>query len=144
MGSWVFGCDVCQQVCPWNRRFAAPADRGIFVERPDAHRPDLLIELELSPQAFNRKFKGTPIKRTKRRGYLRNVAVALGNSGDPHAVPALARALTDDPEPLVRQHTAWALGQIATPEAHSALRRALENEPDPAVLAEIKSALSPA
>jgi epoxyqueuosine reductase len=144
LGNWVFGCDICQQVCPWNQRFAAPANEDVFVERPDAHQPDLIAALELNPQDFNRKFKGTPIKRAKRRGFLRNVAVALGNSGDPQAVPALIRALSDDPEPLVRQHAAWALGQIASPAGLAALRRSLQNEQHPAVRVEIKAVLPPA
>ena len=143
IGSWVFGCDICQQVCPWNQRFAAPAGNAIFAERPDAHQPDLIAELGLTPSDFNRKFKGTPLKRAKRRGYLRNVAVALGNSGRPDAVPALAQALSGDPEPLVRQHAAWALGQVGGPEALSALSRALQTEQISTVRAEIKAALPP-
>ncbi|MGW8251158.1 MAG: tRNA epoxyqueuosine(34) reductase QueG, partial [Anaerolineales bacterium] len=102
IGDWVFGCDVCQQVCPWNLRFAAPLGDPAFAAHPDVPEPDLLSELRLTPEEFNRKFKGSPVKRAKRRGYLRNVAVALGDSGDPQVVPALAEALTGDAEPLVR------------------------------------------
>ncbi len=141
LGNWIFGCDICQQVCPWNQRFASPGNETVFESRPDAHQTDLIAELGLDPQAFNRKFKGTPIKRAKRRGYLRNIAVALGNSGDPAAVPVLARHLSADPEPLVRQHAAWALGQIANPAAIAALRAALSTEPDPTVRNEIKAAM---
>ena len=144
IGSWVFGCDICQQVCPWNQRFAGPADTAIFSKRPEAHQPDLIADIGLTPSDFNRKFKSTPLKRAKRRGYLRNVAVALGNSGDPEAVPALAQALSGDPEPLVRQHAAWALGQIGGQAALSALNRALQTEQSPTVRAEIKAALPPA
>lgn len=142
LGSWVFGCDICQQVCPWNQRFASPAEDTIFTARPEAQQPDLKAELALTSQNFNRKFKGSPIKRTKRRGYLRNVAVALGNSGNPEAVPALARTLSEEPEALVRQHAAWALGQIGGPAARTVLTSSLADEQDPAVRDEIEAALN--
>jgi len=106
LGDWVFGCDVCQMVCPWNR-FATDSVEGAFAPRPDVPRPNLLRELELTPEDFNRKFKGSPVKRAKRRGYLRNVAVAAGNAGDESTIPALEKAGEDD-EPLVRSHAAWA------------------------------------
>ena len=110
MGPWVFGCDICQMVCPWNR-FAAPDGDPAFAPRPGAPRPDLVAELALSPREFNRKFKDSPMQRARRRGYLRNIAVALGNAGDPAAVPALERTLSGD-EPLLREHVIWALQQI--------------------------------
>jgi epoxyqueuosine reductase len=111
MDNWVFGCDVCQEVCPWNR-FAGPDNDSAFDPRPGTATPNLIQELSLSPEDFNRKFKHSPLKRAKRRGYLRNVTVALGNArGDQRAIPALERALSD-PEPLVREHAAWALEQI--------------------------------
>ncbi|NPA92362.1 MAG: tRNA epoxyqueuosine(34) reductase QueG [Chloroflexi bacterium] len=140
LGEWVFGCDVCQMVCPWNRRAPLEGDPA-FAPRPGVPRPLLTEEIRLSRQAFNRKFKGSPIKRTKRRGYLRNVAVALGNAAQPHTVEALREALQDE-EPLVRGHAAWALGQIATAEACEALRRALHVEEDPEVREEIRAALA--
>ena len=132
MGAWVFGCDVCQQVCPWNR-FAPLTHPGLI--------PDLPAELELTPAEFNRRFQGTPVMRPRRRGYLRNVAVALGNAHDPSAVPSLVQTLQQDPEPLVRGHAAWALGQIGGEDASQALRAASQAETEAAVLAEIKSAL---
>lgn len=109
MGSWVFGCDVCQMVCPWNR-FAAAGDAAF-----DAHRaaPPLAGELALTPRAFNERFKGSPVKRAKRRGYLRNVAVALGNAGNMHALPVLQKALYDV-EPMVREHAQWAIEKITS------------------------------
>jgi epoxyqueuosine reductase len=79
---------------------------------------------------FSRIMKGSPIKRTKRRGLLRNVAVALGNAGDRGAVPALGRCLADEPEPLVRGHAAWALGQLGGPAALAALNQARGDEDD--------------
>ncbi len=137
---WVFGCDICQQVCPWNRRAPRHGDPA-FAPRPQVPRPSLVDDLRLTPQAFARKFRGSPIKRAKRRGYLRNLAVALGNAADARTVPALAQAL-QDPEPLVRAHAAWALGRLGTPSAYAALTRALDNEKDPQVLTEIRRALA--
>ena len=98
-------------------------------------------ELSLTPEGFNLKFRGSPVKRAKRRGYLRNVAVALGNAGDSAAVPALAETLQNEPEPLVRSHAAWALGRIRTIRARLALDRAHVQEQDPQVVQEIRSAL---
>ena len=140
MDNWIFGCDICQQVCPWNQRFAASTGDQAFVRHPDISNPDLIAELSLSPQEFNRKFKGNPIKRTKRRGYLRNAAVALGNLKSPAAVRPLVDILLKEPEPLVRGHAAWALGQIGGDLAWQALKEAEGSEEDPYVLEEILSA----
>lgn len=107
MGNWVFGCDACQQACPWNR-FAPEADAAF--EKLVQLRT-LTEDLALTPKAFNRAFKDSPIQRTKRRGYLRNVSVALGNLGEESTLPALELAL-EDPEPLVREHAAWAIQTI--------------------------------
>ncbi|HSL46406.1 MAG TPA: tRNA epoxyqueuosine(34) reductase QueG, partial [Anaerolineales bacterium] len=107
IGSWVFGCDICQMVCPWNR-FAGKGDSA-FEERGPL--PALTEELALTPQGFNQRFKGSPVKRAKRRGYLRNVAVALGNTGDMHALPVLQSALNDE-EPMIREHAQWAIEKI--------------------------------
>jgi epoxyqueuosine reductase len=121
-------------------RFAAPQGDPAFTPRPGVPAPDLIAELSLSPQAFNLKFKGSPVKRTKRRGYLRNVAVALGNHRSAEAVPALADALLHDSESLVRGHAAWALGQIGGEISRRALESALATEQDAHVLEEIRSA----
>ena len=107
MGNWIFGCDVCQMVCPWNR-FAVEGDAA-FGDKNPSH--PLIEDLTLSPQEFNQRFKQTPIKRAKRRGYLRNVAVALGNTGNLHALPVLNQAL-EDPEPMLREHANWAMAEI--------------------------------
>ena len=141
LGDWVFGCDVCQQVCPWNQRFASPEGDPALAPRPGVPEPDLISELVLTPQEFNRKFKGSAVKRAKRRGYLRNMAVALGNSRHPEAIPALTQALKSDAEVLVRCHAAWALGQIGGDEARLALQSALQSEADEDVRAEIRAAL---
>ena len=140
-GDWVFGCDVCQQVCPWNQRFAPARGEVAFSPSMGALPQDLREVLKLSPQEFNRVFKGSPIKRAKRRGYLRNAAVALGRRRDFRAVPALEQAMVGDAEALVRGHAAWALGVIGGGEARAALKQALVDEKDPDVIAEIDNAL---
>jgi len=112
IGGWVFGCDICQMVCPWNR-FAAEGDPAFADDPSSSLRTPLVLtdELTLTPQAFNHRFKRTPVTRAKRRGYLRNVAVALGNTGDKNALPALENALNDD-ESLIREHAQWAIDKI--------------------------------
>jgi len=142
MGEWVFGCDICQMVCPWNIRFSDIAGGDVFAPRQAVPRPVLRKELRLTPQEFNRKFKRSPVRRAKRRGYLRNVAVALGNLKDQAAVPDLSFSLLSEPEPLVRAHAAWALGQIGGASAKAALEKALHAESHIAVLHEIQSALA--
>ncbi len=109
MGNWVFGCDICQMVCPWNR-FAGPEFDSAFAPRPDVPQPDLQQEMTLTPLEFNDKFKGSPVQRARCSGYLRNVAVALGNSRDPAARPALQQALLGA-DPRLREHILWALEQ---------------------------------
>jgi epoxyqueuosine reductase len=109
IGNWVFGCDICQMVCPWNR-FAVRADPA-FGPRPGLAAPDLIADLDLSPQDFNRKFRESPVLRAHRRGYLRNLAVALGNSGQEIALAALDR-IAQDEDPLVQEHARWAQARI--------------------------------
>jgi epoxyqueuosine reductase len=138
-GEWVFGCDICQQVCPWNLRFATADGDPELAPRSGQSRPDLASELLLTPQAFNFKFRGSPVQRAHRRGYLRNVATALGNTGNGDSIPALAAVLADEPEPLVRLHAAWALGELG---GVLELQAALRSETDEAVLREIHLALS--
>ncbi len=147
LAGWVFGCDVCQQVCPWNRFADRQAvDLGL-IERPGVARPELVNELRLRWEDFNRKFKGSAVRRAKRRGYLRNTVVVLGQSasrtGDPGATKALAHVLQDDPEALVRGHAAWALGQVGGEAARQALLQAADQEAEPAVQEEIRRALEP-
>jgi epoxyqueuosine reductase len=110
VGAHVFGCDICQDVCPWNRRRrkhgAAP-----FAPRPGLVAPDLDGLAALDDDAFRLRFRKSPVKRAKRRGLLRNVAVAMGNSANPRHRPALAR-LAEDQDPVIREHAAWALARI--------------------------------
>jgi epoxyqueuosine reductase len=110
-GTWLFGCDTCQIVCPWNLRFAAQSGDPAFAPRPGLAYPSLANELVLTPQEFNKKFKTSPLKRAKRRGYLRNAAVAAGNSGQKIILPVLQAAANDD-EPLVREHARWAIKEL--------------------------------
>jgi epoxyqueuosine reductase len=140
IGHRIFGCDICQEVCPWNRRFARPTAEPAFQARPDTMAPALLDLMALDDRGFGQRFRGSPVKRAKRRGLLRNVAVALGNWGDPAAVPTLVRAL-DDTEPLIRGHAAWALGRVATEQARRALDQARQQEGDDWVREEIQIAL---
>ena len=139
MGDWVFGCDICQEVCPVNRK-AVLSGEPDFNKRHDFDAPDLIPLLELDDDDFRKRFEGSPIRRAKREGLQRNVCVALGNIGDPVSVPALATALSEGVT-LVRSHAAWALGQIGGNEARTALARALDTEEDEGVREEIASAL---
>ena len=110
IGNRIYGCDDCLAVCPWNR-FAREGAMMKPQARPELSAPDLLQLLSLDDAGFKRVFAGTPVLRTKRRGLLRNVCVALGNVGDERSLPPLERA-TEDHEPLIREHAAWAIAQI--------------------------------
>ncbi len=161
MGNLIFGCDICQQVCPVNivaeRRLGLRSDGKIssapsqpvqfhprrqFRPRPETGgSPELIPLLALTEEQFRERFRLSPIRRAKRRGLLRNVCVALGNIGDPQAIPALIGALHDY-EPLVRGHAAWALGRIGGMQAKLALEEALAGEEDEEVRKEIMCALT--
>jgi epoxyqueuosine reductase len=110
VGRHVFGCDICQDVCPWNRR---RRHRGgdPFEPRPDGVAPELAPLAALGDEAFRERFRRSPVKRAKRRGLLRNVAVALGNGGDPAHRSVLER-LSRDQDPVVREHAEWALVRL--------------------------------
>lgn len=141
LGNLVFGCDICQQVCPWNQRFAAQEGASLLESDPQQAWVELDAGLSLDRTGFNQAYKGRPIKRSKRRGYLRNLAVATGNSRDRRHVSALRQALHDE-EPLVRGHAAWALGRIGGAEARAALQAARQSETDEYVRQEIGAALA--
>jgi len=146
MLDWVFGCDICQDVCPVSR--SAPAggsqvwgqQAGVGTPAEKLDTLGLVDLLHLTEEEFRQRFRGTPILRAKREGLQRNACVALGNLGDPSAVSALSRALYHD-SPLVRSHAAWALGRIGTAEARVALDATLSKEHDDEVLKEIHAAL---
>ncbi len=142
LGNHIYGCDVCQTVCPW-QRFARPTQEPAFrADEPERAAPSLLELLEMNEDTFRWRYEGTPILRTGRGRLLRNAAVALGNWGDERAVPALAQALADV-EPLVRGHAAWALGRIGGPAARKALEKARQRELDTYVQHEIHLVLGP-
>ncbi len=107
IGNWVFGCDVCQMVCPWNR-FSVQPDSAL---EPAPSLRSSAQDLTLSSVEFNQRFKRSSIKRAKRRGYLRNLALASGNNGDPDDLPFLEQAAQDD-EPLLGEHAQWAIQKI--------------------------------
>lgn len=114
LGNWIFGCDICQEVCPYNAsERGKPRGWPTFEPRPGVGTtPDLPTLLALDDEGFRQTFRGSPIKRTKRRGLARNAALALGNSGDPAAASALEAAAQHDPEPLVREAASWARAQL--------------------------------
>ncbi len=110
IGDRIFGCDDCLDACPWNR-FAQESRESAFSSRRSTTGMLLREYLELNDDEFRRLFKDSPIKRIKRRGFLRNVCVGLGNVGDPSDLPALERAAADL-EPLIAEHATWAIRQI--------------------------------
>jgi epoxyqueuosine reductase len=142
VGSHIFGCDICQEICPYNVK-SRPTMEKAYAPRAGLYAPDLIPLLSLDEKEFRHRFRGSPILRAKRKGLLRNVAVALGNTKSPEALPALMRALNDE-ETLVRGHVAWALGQIGSPKAISALGKRLRIESDPTVRMEIEDAITEA
>lgn len=134
IGNRIYGCDDCQIVCPWNSQAVATPEPA-FQEREGT---TLLIELmQMDDEAFRTRFRKSPVKRTKRRGLLRNVAVALGNSGMREAIPVLTRALAD-PEPLIRSHSVWALGELMGRGAFKVIEPHLAAEEDASVLNEVE------
>lgn len=135
IGTWVFGCDICQEVCPWNRK-AKPTAEEAFQPRPWS-APELLNLLALTEETFREQFKGSALRRAKRTGLVRNACVAVGNLREERAVPLLIRLLHHDPDPIIREHAAWALGRIATPIAIHSLWEAAEKENDEVVRREI-------
>ena len=139
IGDWVFGCDICQDVCPVNRKAEKPLQP---IQKAEAVGPsgklDLAELLALSEGEFRARFQGTSIMRAKRVDMQKNACVALGNNRDTAGVPALVSALKNA-EPLVRGHAAWALGQMATTQAIKGLEQSTES--DPYVLEEIAAAI---
>ncbi|GIS69168.1 MAG: epoxyqueuosine reductase [Chloroflexota bacterium] len=140
MGDWIFGCDICQDVCPVNRKAVISLDPK-FTKLHEFSAMDLIPLLDLSQLEFNKIFKDSAIKRAKLSGFQRNVCVALGNIGDPVAVPALRKVIQTDYPDLVRSHAAWALGRIGGKSAMEILNSHANSEKSPEVLEEIQEAI---
>jgi epoxyqueuosine reductase len=140
MGDWVFGCDICQDVCPVNHHSEHTGDPVFLASSVEEQRPDLLTILDLDDAEFERRFRSSPVRRATRAGLQRNACVALGNAGDTRAVPSLARVLREG-EALVRSHAAWALGRIGGVTAQDALAAASRREADREVLEELALAI---
>ncbi len=136
MGDWIFGCDICQDVCPVNLK-ALPGHLEEFKQRNGFSTPELVPILEMDQVTFSDRYKNSPIKRTKLVGLQRNACVALGNNGDEKAILPLSKALCSSEESVVRLHAAWAIGRIGGREAATVLERAGDSESDAAVLEEI-------
>jgi epoxyqueuosine reductase len=159
IGNRVFGCDICQEVCPFPRKFSSPSAEPSFAARgpgeppfvvqklpsdgwhPGTRSPSLVDLIALDEAGWEAFSRGSALRRAGRAGFLRNVAVALGNWGAEAAVPVLEAALSD-PEPLVRGHAVWALAEIASPSSLVALEAQQSSEADPFVLAELDQALT--
>lgn len=141
MGNWVYGCDVCQLVCPFNRFARATAEQSFYPASWDAVMPPLPALLALDEETFNVRFAHSPIKRIKRERLVRNACVAAGNWASAQALPALLPLLMDE-SALVRGHAAWAVGQIGGEQGQKALQQALAQEPDTRVREEMARALT--
>ena len=115
MGNWIFGCDICQDECPYVRQYAKPTKtrlgQSFYPQNMDRAAPRLVDVLAMTRADFSHRFKGTALARAKRRGLVRNACVAAGNWGDEAGLPALRRLL-DDEEPIVREHALWAIDAI--------------------------------
>lgn len=140
MGDWILGCDICQDVCPWNNK-AARSEGSTFMPTDDQNPMDLIGLFDLDDEEFRARFRKTPLWRPKRRGILRNAAIALGNSCCQEAIPALGKGLNDE-EPLIRGASAWALGRFDSARSIALLSSRQTIETDADVLEEIKFALA--
>ena len=139
IGDRIFGCDDCQDVCPWNR-FAKKVEEPRLMPSPDGlHTETLIALLRLTPEEFRTRTQRSAIRRAGYAGFLRNVAVALGNTGGLGAFEALEAAL-DHPEPLVRGHAVWGLSQLDPARAQPVLAKWLSLETDALVRAELEAA----
>jgi epoxyqueuosine reductase len=144
IGQHVFGCDICQDVCPWNQTRHAPARDPELGERAELTAPDLVSLLFLTSSGYRKLVRGTALARVSRARLARNAAIALGNSRDARAEAPLARALSTHSYDLVRAHAAWALGALGLPlsAGRSALEHAALHDTSAEVRAEAELALS--
>jgi epoxyqueuosine reductase len=142
IGTLVYGCDICQDVCPWNLRFAREARDPELTLGSLEESPDPVALLQMDALGFQRRFGGTAVTRAGRQGLSRNAAIALGNRAEPGDDMVLAECLRLESDPVVRAHAAWALGAIHSPLAIEALQSALAQEQDALVRTEIETALA--
>jgi epoxyqueuosine reductase len=140
LGDWVFGCDVCQEVCPYTKAVTVDADPAFAPKTIDNAYPSLTRLLTMDQTHFTALYSGTPVTRAKRRGLARNAAIALGNVGTRDDLPILIEAMTTHDEPLVRGHAAWAIGHLGGPLAKRALESRLSAETDESAIEEIRLA----
>jgi epoxyqueuosine reductase len=141
MGAWVFGCDVCQDVCPYTGAAKSVYDAAFEPRTVENAFPSLEWLLTMSDVEFRATYRGTAVTRAKRRGLARNAAIALGNISDEDDIPVLGAAVSAHDEPLVRAHAAWAVGRIDGSRGRAILSNALRDDPDPAVREEARLAL---
>ena len=140
VGDRVFGCDICQEVCPWNIRFAEDREAaGAYEARPELAQVDLTELVRMDEATFRSRFSGTPLMRARWDGMRRNAAVALAGDTAAEAEPALIAALHDEDAQL-RAHAAWALGKRGGKRANEALEQRMQHESDPEVMRELKAA----
>jgi len=141
MGNHLFGCDICQDVCPWNRRFGTLTTDPAFEPQPGRLKPMLSDLLTLNPARWRAPYVESPLLRAKRAGLVRNAAIVAGNGKHADDIPSLGHALLQDPAPVARSHAAWALGQIGGNRSRHFLERAADSEEDRTVLNAIHRAL---
>jgi epoxyqueuosine reductase len=142
MGNWVFGCDVCQLVCPWQRFAIQSQETAFFPVSPDRAAPKLAQLVALDEAGFDALFRGTPVQRIGRDRLVRNACIAAGNSGSEAVIPALETLLAD-PSPLVRGHAAWGLARLAGARVSPLLRQTLRAETDAAARRDVEATLEP-
>ncbi len=140
LGRWVFGCDICQEVCPFNES-PAQADHPEMRLPPERDKIDLVSLLLISREDYVAAFRGSPMKRAKQLGLQRNAAIAMGNSRNSQYLPALDAALHSHQQ-ILRSHAAWAIGQIGGLQATDSLERRISEEEDASVLSELRLALA--
>jgi epoxyqueuosine reductase len=140
MGDWMFGCDVCQEVCPWNRSFALPPEEDLFGWRDDLHGLDPSEMVAMDEPTFRTRFSGTSLMRAKWEGMRRNACIVLGNRARAADLPVLAAVLDDD-DPVVAGHAAWAVAAVGGSRARRLLEASAGRESRPDVLVEIRDGL---
>lgn len=142
MGDWLFGCDVCQEVCPHNRMLPKTTWKEFHPESGVGKTLSINEALSIhSDDIFRHRFRHTAVLRTKRRGLVRNAAIVAANTKYEPAIPLLKSLVQSDPDPIVRGHAVWALGQFAIPHLPPQIERAL-NDPDPFVRQEAQAVMA--